>query len=134
MTMIDGQMTVEDVLNKYGVPLVHTPRGINVAVAARDEAIDRVERNADSHWKVAATNCVMTLARTNAEFTTDDVWSLLVGWPESTHEPRAMGPVMRKVANAGIIEATDQYRQSERKECHARPVKVWRSLIYTGDE
>jgi len=48
---------------------------------------------------------------------------------EGTHEPRAMGAVMRSLARARVIEATDRTVESVRKANHRRPVRVWKSLI-----
>lgn len=46
-----------------------------------------------------------------------------------THEPRALGALMREAARAGDIEATDAWALSERVACHRRPLRVWRSLL-----
>jgi len=68
-----------------------------------------------------------TLASERQRFTTDEVWARLD--PDMrTHEPRAMGAMMRQAAKAGLITATDGYEQSTRPECHARPVRVWQSV------
>lgn len=98
------------------------------AEAARDEAVARVERNADDEWLEAALNAVAALGEGCAEFTTDDVWLLLGRWgvPEP-HEARAMGAVMRRAARLGLAVKTDRVRNSVRAECHARPVAVWRA-------
>jgi len=87
------------------------------AEAARDEAIDRVEANAHHDWLVQARQAVLWLAHNRDEFTTG------VG----THEPRALGAVMRWAARSGVVVKTDRVVNSCRVECHARPVAVWRS-------
>ena len=103
------------------------------AEAARDEAIARVEHNADRNWMVAAQTAVAFLAMTCDEFTTDEMWEALRE-VDATHEPRAMGAVMRAAARRGLVVKTDRVRNSVRPECHARPVAVWRSLVQrTGD-
>ena len=97
------------------------------APSAKIVAITKVERHADPAWLQMADFAVQQLCRTEAEFTTDDVWEWL---DRNTHlrphEPRAMGAVMRKAAVVGLIEATQRYVQSRRDECHGRPVAVWR--------
>lgn len=94
--------------------------------AARDEALRQVEQNADEAWKRHAVTVIRRCALVLGEFTTDDVWDRLD--PEfSTHEPRALGALMRRLATSGVITATDNYRPSKRQECHNRPVRVWRS-------
>jgi len=97
------------------------------AEAARDEAIDRVEANAHHDWLVQARQAVLWLAHNRDEFTTDDVWGLLSNTGVGTHEPRALGAVMRWAARSGVVVKTDRVVNSCRVECHARPVAVWRS-------
>jgi len=101
------------------------------AESARDEAIAQVEANADREWKTAALNAVRWLAANRVEFTSDDVWRLLPHQSAATtHEPRALGAVMRKAARDGLVRKTDRVVNSTRVECHARPVAVWQSLIW----
>lgn len=129
-------MTVEDVLRAYGVPLVHTPNGINAAVAARDEAIDRVEKNSDPDWAEAAYLACCLVAEEQPLFTSDNVWMKLATlFPQySTHEPRAMGAVLRRAAKENKICGTDDYVKSNRPECHHRPQMIWKSMIHEPDE
>lgn len=90
---------------------------------ARDEALARVEAHTAPIFAEHADRIVRTLARTGREFTTDEVWKHLVG--VFTHEPRALGAVITRLAKAGIIEKTGAYVPSGRIECHGRPVPVW---------
>jgi hypothetical protein len=100
------------------------------AESARDEAIAQVEANADREWKTAALGAVRWLAANRVEFTSDDVWRLLPDQSAATtHEPRALGAVMRKAARDGLVRKTDRVVNSTRVECHARPVAVWQSLV-----
>jgi hypothetical protein len=101
------------------------------AEAARDEAIAQVEANADLNWMAAAHTAVVLLAINCDEFSTDEMWEALRE-VEPTHEPRAMGAVMRAAARHGLIVKTDRVRNSVRPECHARPVAIWRSLVGGG--
>lgn len=93
-----------------------------------EEALARVEANADESWKQTASLVVYLVARQNEYLTSDDVWHGLEGATVSTHEPRAMGAILKRAAKDGIIAATDDWRVSSRPECHGRPVRVWRSL------
>lgn len=98
------------------------------AERAREEAIARVDRNADDDWMDAALQAVTDLANSRESFTTDDVWLLLTNrGVEPPHEVRAMGAVMRRAARAGLVSKTDRVRNSVRVECHCRPVAVWAS-------
>jgi hypothetical protein len=84
-----------------------------------------VEDHADTDWKAEAMRVIRDLAERRATFTTDDVWQRL--GHVSTHEPRALGALMKRAASAGVIRATDGWAVSSRPECHGRPVRVWRS-------
>lgn len=89
----------------------------------RDEALARVELNADARWFHRATRFIRWL-KAGVEFTADDVWYSL-GDEETTHEPRALGAVIRAAAKANLIRKTGAYRPSTRPACHSRPVAVW---------
>lgn len=96
---------------------------LTAAFAAADLAIDGVEVNADVTWLDVARGIVRAMPP-GREFTTDDLWSQLDG--VRTHEPRAMGAVMRGLQRDGDVVNTKQYQPSARAECHARPIPVWR--------
>jgi hypothetical protein len=100
-------------------------------LAERDEALERVERNADDEWKQAAIDAVRWLAQRRTAFTTDAVWHVMRRDYQDahTHEPRALGATMRKAAGLGLVEPTDEHRLSTNPDCHRRPKRVWRSLI-----
>lgn len=98
------------------------------AKASRDEAVERVERHADTLWKNAVREIVHQLARERDYFTTDDVLARLELVAVETHELRALGPMMLAVAREGIIEPKG-YVASSRVVSHARPKRLWRSLL-----
>lgn len=94
---------------------------------ARDEALARVEAHAAPDWMTACRAVVLRVAAGH-EFTTDHVWAWLLVNEAKTHEPRAMGAVLRQLAREGVIVKTGVYRPSKRRECHARPIPVWRRV------
>jgi hypothetical protein len=97
---------------------------------ARDEAIQRVDEHAEKRWKAAALNAVRFIAEKRDAFTTDAVWWLLDQQDiEPPHEERALGAIMQRAARQGWIEPTDRTRKSVRPACHARDLRVWRSLL-----
>ena len=99
------------------------------AAASRDAAIAQVEHNADDAWKDEARAIVRRLALSRVEFTTDDVWSCLANSTAETHEPRALGAIMREAGREGLIKATNTTTPSTRAACNARPVRIWESLV-----
>lgn len=98
------------------------------ALAARDEALDRVDAHADPEWKDVADRVIRRLADTMREFTADDVRDAL---PDGvwTHEPRALGPRMLAAARAGLIERTDRSVTSRHR--NGGLARVWRSTKFT---
>lgn len=102
-----------------------------LAEQARDAAIERVDAHADPDWRDVAYRCVVNAARRLETLTTDDVIAELTHYPAiTTHEPRALGPVMMRAARDNIIAATDRFIKSEAVSRHRAPKQVWRSLIY----
>jgi hypothetical protein len=101
------------------------------AITARDNAVTRVGAHADPDWVEQTLDVIYCLAVSHDEITTDDIWQT-VGEVAATHEPRALGSVMRQAARLGYVRATDRYTPSARPACHARPVRVWASLIRPG--
>lgn len=120
---MSGQEPLWSELNRYG----RAGARLAAAEAARDAALQQVAEHTPSLWLHQAVGAVQLLAGERQYFTTDDVWDLLDSAPP---EPRALGAVMREQARAGLIVATDRTQKSRRVECHARPVRVWRSLVH----
>lgn len=79
---------------------------------------------ANEVWMASAQQALRHLCDTGAAFTTDDLWLALEQAGVSTHEPRAMGAVVRRARQAGLITPAG-YVPSERPVCHGRPVRVW---------
>jgi hypothetical protein len=101
-------------------PMVHAQR--------REEAIERVDDNADPLWSLRAKEAVQEAARRHSEFTSDEVWEILdergVIRPVT---PAAIGPIMRKAAAACLIRNTNRIRESKQTTNH-RKVTIWETL------
>jgi hypothetical protein len=101
---------------------------MDLIIASREEAISRVDAHANREWKDVAYLTAIRVARTRRFFTSEDVWDALAG-DVGTHEPRAMGAVMRRLRKEQIVEPTDQFITSTSPLGHGRPSRVWRSLL-----
>lgn len=103
------------------------------AKQAGDEGVARAEAHADAEWFELAKRVVyaMSVASTR-EFTADDVWEVMeLRYPDATtHEPRAMGAVMRHAARAGWVRSTGRYVPGRRKVGHGHPTRVWASRAH----
>jgi hypothetical protein len=95
------------------------------ATEARDQAIQQVHDHAPPDWFRDALDAVLHTCRCKDFFTTDDVTPFVPPPPE----PRAWGAVMREAAKYGLCATTKVYQNSNSAVCHARPKRVWRSLL-----
>lgn len=115
-------------------PLQYTLDSV-LADLARADALQRVDEHADPDWRDLAYRCVLAVARRLEHFTTDEVIDELSKHPDvTTHEPRALGPVMMRAARENIIAATDRFVKSNAVSRHRAPKQVWRSLVYRRPE
>lgn len=101
--------------------------------AAKKEAMQRVEANANKAWSDFMLNLVYLTCREQYRFTTDEPMDRYDAAPEPkpvTHEKRAMGPVMTRAAKMGYCRKTNIVEPSRRSKLHASPIAIWESLIY----
>ena len=99
-------------------------------MAAADEAIQRVDENADEGWKRAATQVVWDWSRTTSHFTTDDVMDSLDGLGVKTHDNRALGPVMRRMIRSNVITEVGMTRSRRR---HGARIPVYAGASTTKE-
>lgn len=98
---------------------------LDLARKARDEAMERVQRNKEA-WINEAKWAIYKCAGDHSEFTTDDVWAMGLAHPDG--DARALGPVMKMAQKAKVIEPTERFRPSRIVNYHAAPKRIWRSL------
>lgn len=95
-------------------------------LAITEEAIGRARDHANQVWLRDARRAVEVLAAKMLPFTTDDVWALLEKVSvAATHEPRALGAVMRQAQRDGLIRRTGGWISTTRPQAHTRPCAVW---------
>lgn len=101
---------------------------MTTADQARDEALKVVQLHASREWWVQAERALHRVCFRQSHLTSEDVWRDI---PREfrTHEPRALGAVMRKAAGLWIAPTTE-YMKGTRKESHGRPCLRWRSLVW----
>lgn len=108
------------------------------AIQARNEAMRQVDNAANEEWKVAAELVVRAICAGlgfGKTFTTDLVWEKLEEhFPNvTTSEPKAMGPLMARMARAKIIEKTSDTEDSVRVKCHGRPLRLWKITTFSAN-
>ncbi|MAH82036.1 MAG: hypothetical protein CMC21_02120 [Flavobacteriaceae bacterium] len=70
---------------------------------------------------------IVFLSKTKIElFSSCDIWQLLDNSNISANNPRSMGVVIKLAHKNGLIQRTDGYRPSRRKQANQRPVRIWR--------
>lgn len=103
------------------------------AATARDRALAQVADHACEGFIDLAVLAVERVARKRAAFIVDDVWAEFDD-AATTHDKRAMGPVMAIARQLGYIAPTADFVASKQVQCHANPRRVWKSLIYVAPE
>jgi hypothetical protein len=103
------------------------------ANAAKAAGMAQVAGAASTSWSVQMEAHAVATARAMRYFTSDDVYrrAYAVGLTANTHDQRAFGPVMMRLAKAGVCrKASLPPVNSQRATLHASPRSVWESLIY----
>lgn len=104
-------------------------KGLVGAPPARDmdEAIRSVGEHAGPVWRAHAVAAIRQAALVNDELTADDVWPFI---SQPTYDNRALGACLQQAAREGIIaRKAGEYRTSQRRETHSRPLAVWVSRV-----
>ena len=102
--------------------------------AGKRDGMDRAELHADPEWKRIMLICVLEVAKRKPFFSTDDLerWRLVYFPNHTTHEHRAIGPIMREAAKLEYCVKTLDWVESSQKINHQRPMRVWFSRVYKG--
>lgn len=99
------------------------------AQTSLDDLLTAIEEAADDQWWEMALSTLRRVCESQNELTTDDLWEHIDASGESTHERRAMGPLMKAGEARGWCVPTDRVRNSSRPICHTRPLRIWQSLL-----
>ena len=101
---------------------------------SKREDMGRAERHANPEWKRIIMICIIAVARRKEIFSTDEVeaWRLIYYPNYTTHEKRALGPMMTSAAKQEVMVKTIHTSDSVEASCNQRPKRVWYSLIYRG--
>jgi len=107
------------------------------AEAAKKAAMEQVEENANERWKLFMTQLAIQQLTIKRRITTDDLRDAYlmsdVADKPTTHELRALGPLMRGLARMGYCHKAVEFVPSIRRSRHNGPMQVWISDIYRGN-
>lgn len=104
------------------------PKTLAQAHQERDQAMAQVEEASSPDWVTEATRATRDLAALTqgqgaAPFTPDDVWDLLeTRGVEPPREPRALGPILKRLTKAAAIRPVG-FTESRRR--HGAPVRMY---------
>lgn len=99
------------------------PKTLEDAHQERDAAMAQVSAGTSPEWKTEAEKAVTALATRGEDFTPDDVWDYLTEREVTApREPRALGPILKRLSNANVIRAKG-FTESRRR--HGSPVRVY---------
>lgn len=90
----------------------------------RNKAIFRATNSAPPEWREEARATVELFAKRKAPFTTDEILDVLERKGTTTRENRALGGIMVKARNEGVIKAIGT-RQTTRRCAHLRLKTLW---------
>lgn len=98
------------------------------------EGMRRAEEHADPHWKRCMLESAKEVALRKPFFDTEDIvrWCAEHHPNATTHEQRAIGPLMRNVVKLGFCVPLDDWNRSTLPQCHRRPMRAYYSLIFRG--
>lgn len=108
-----------DAPSEFAAPKV----GIETGRRLRDDALDLLNAsNAD--WVQWMRKVAVAIAVADGRVSTDELHAVADRYGRHPKEPRAYGAVFRPHKYWTKIE----YKTSDRPECHARPIAVWRFI------
>ncbi|HEX7828668.1 MAG TPA: DUF87 domain-containing protein [Thermoanaerobaculia bacterium] len=116
---------------RAGLPLFAASLAVHEATEC---SIQAAHEHADETWKQTAYAAIVCIARRQAKLTADDVWEELKGSTPTTHEPSALGPLIRVAANKRVIRKLPGELVKTRFERRHRELQVWESLIVDSPE
>lgn len=71
---------------------------------------------------------IKRLSKTHELITSCDVWELLDNAKITANNPRSMGVAIKLAQKNRLIQRTDDFKPSRRKQANQRPVRVWRLI------
>lgn len=100
----------------------------------RDQALARVEQAAEKETLRKLRLCVKGLCVYRRTFTADDLHKLAKQNNLEVREARLYGALLKFGQKSGWCKPTEHHVKSKRPECHSRPIRVWASKIWRGEQ
>jgi len=138
------EMNPEPIVHEQNLSLFDGPplieRDLEKGTELGEKAMNRAAYAAPMEWMDAAHDAVTECAKHYARFISDEFHEMHKrlcferGIDYSASNRSAVGYVLQAAAKDGVIRNTGEYRPSARPTAHAKPSRVWESLIFFGGE
>ncbi len=87
----------------------------------------QINSSDDHTWIRHGIRGILYLKNNGFELITScDIWDCLDTMKLQPNNPRSMGLVVKLAHKNGLLQRTDNYRPSRRKQANQRPVRIWR--------
>lgn len=90
-------------------------------------------------WIRKVYSAILRTARTNSQFTVDDIWAEIHKMEAKGSIPkhsgidhRILGPMLRHMVVENLIDSTGYYTKSTRSGGGSRPVTIWKSHTFAS--
>jgi hypothetical protein len=98
-------------------------------IESKNEAMSRVEENADEKWKHRVMEEIKHLCCRQSTFSLNDLKQEMIIFPEKTSNNAAYGPMLKRACINKWCEVTDTFVQSSDKKAHSRMIRIYKSLL-----
>lgn len=85
----------------------------------------------DDHYFIRhGLRAILWLKNNNFDLITScDIWDCLDNMNITPNNPRSMGLIVKLGHKNGLLQRTDSFQPSRRKQANSRPVRVWRLAL-----
>ena len=89
----------------------------------------QINSSDDHNWIRHGIRAILYLKNNGFDLITScDIWDCLDSMKLQPINPRSMGLVVKLAHKNGLVQRTDNYRPSRRKQANQRPVRIWRLI------
>ena len=102
----------------------------NLSTNQRLQSIYHNINSSDDYYFIRhGIRAILWLKNAGFEYITScDIWNCLDSMQITPNNPRSMGLIVKLGHKNHLLERTDRFKPSRRKQANQRPVRVWRLL------
>lgn len=95
----------------------------------KQEGMEASYKHSDPIWREAVVTRLHEVLRTKEYFTSDDILIPVEKQGIFTKTNSALGAILTAAKRSGLIEATGQFRESQRPSRHRAAIRLWKSKV-----